>query len=610
MRTTLQRVEAYVHDEREISPEQRDAILSESRLTIVRACPGSGKTRAFAARFAWDVATAPSRRAGVAAISFTNVAQEEVRRRVRQLQVPDGYPHFVGTIDAFLLRYVVRRFGGSLVNLKRFSHPVPDRDYSVQRASRALNGGKFDRLSAFRINADHSGKAQVEHFSKDRQITVVPPPFAAAVIKAKKDAWAEGELTYSDVVAIGWWILSSKEIARIVARRYPRILIDEFQDTTGVRARCLRLLVQSDCFERAFVVGDPDQCIMEFAGAKPELFDEFERIHTDVGQFSFTRCYRFHHGIAAVTAPLRESRTPVNGQRPISGRSATLLLTHGFTQQPKDGVVATVASQFTDICSLRGIAASEGIVLTWNDSDVQRLGGLQKKRMPLRAPAYGQVMGAIRARSQGLVLDAFRRTESLLARLVFGRGRPPSAEDLDSLQLDTRAWRRTVMRTLGDVSTAAKSETVADWASRIKLVFEREFERLTGKHEKLGKKFRLEVEGTKKLLDSPAMDYLPDLSVVATTPVSNVHQVKGQEFPAVCVYVPADRKGTHPADAVLVAIQPPLPDTMSARRVLYVGATRAQDLLVVAIPNVWVAELEKDQNGRAFLQAFDSRGKL
>ena len=110
MLSTRQRVERYIADQGEISDEQRRAIVSDARLTLVRACPGSGKTRAFAARFAWEVATAQDRRAGVAAISFTNVAQEEVRRRVRALQIADGYPHLVGTIDAFLLRFVVRRF--------------------------------------------------------------------------------------------------------------------------------------------------------------------------------------------------------------------------------------------------------------------------------------------------------------------------------------------------------------------------------------------------------------------------------------------------------------------------------------------------------------------
>ena len=115
---------------------------------------------------------------------------------------------------------------------------------------------------------------------------------------------------------------------------------------------------------------------------------------------------------------------------------------------------------------------------------------------------------------------------------------------------------------------------------------------------------------SKNVLTLPAADYLPSTDAVTTSRVSNVHQVKGREFPAVCVYVPADRKDVQPADAILLTTEPPSADTMSARRVLYVGTTRAQDLLVVAVPAAWVPELEKHQHGRAFLDGFDRRVNL
>jgi len=148
---------------------------------------------------------------------------------------------------------------------------------------------------------------------------------------------------------------------------------------------------------------------------------------------------------------------------------------------------------------------------------------------------------------------------------------------------------------------------VRAWATRIKEIFEVEREKVTGTFEKLGKKFRQDVEGSKKLLDSLAIEYLPQLGTVATSTVSNIHQVKGQEFSAVCVFVPADRKGMPPGDPVLIQTNPLLPETLSARRVLYVGATRAQDLLVVVVPKNWIEELEKHEHGRAFLAGFDER---
>ena len=607
MPTILQRVETYIADESQITLEQREAIRSPARLTIVRACPGSGKTRAFAARFAWDVANVSSARCGVAALSFTNVAQEEVRTRVRALDIPDGHPHFVGTIDSFLLRYVVRRFGGGLVNLDRFSHPVSDRDYSIQGDSFQYGDGKqFDRLSSFRIGLDENGKVRVEHLSKDYKLVAAPELYKTGVIDAKKAAWQIGELTYSDVVAIAWWLLRKKAIAKIVAGRFPHILVDEFQDTSGMREHCLRLLFESSRFERGFVVGDPDQCIMEFAGARAELFKDFEEMD-GAKTFEFTSCFRFHPRIAAVTVALRSSTAiAVDGRRAVTDRAETVLLTHPFTVQPKDGSVAAITAKFAEVCCERKIAAEEGIVLTWNDADVQRLSGLQKKRLPLTALAVSHVMGAIRSRAAGKMLDAFLRIERLLAQLTFGVARPPRQLELQTRGLELRRWRATVMRVLDETVRRVEGESVEGWGSRVRNSFEAAVKYVTGQTEKLGHKFRMQVDGKKKVLTAAVSEYLPEPSDIATSGVSNIHQVKGQEFPAVCVYVPADRKGTPLADPILMSA-PQAPDSQSARRILYVGATRAHDLLVFAIPAAWLPALENSERGKAFLQAFDRK---
>lgn len=526
--------------------------------------------------------------------------------------MPDGFPHFVGTIDAFLLRYVVRRFGEKLVRLDRFTHPLPDRDYSLQAESCEMNNGKRDRLSAFRIDADAFG-ARVDHVGRGGVVTPVPTSFAKAIIDAKKQAWQAGELTYSDVVAVSWSILHSKDIARVVARRFPRILVDEFQDTTGVRERCLRFLLQSDSFERGFVVGDPDQCIMAFAGAKASLFDDFERM-AGAKSLSFSECYRFHDRIAAVTAPLRQAKAPVSAKAVKTERSATILLTHDFTVRPKDEAVSAVTARFAELCQSYGHAVDASIVLTWTDADVQRLGGLARKHMPLSGGSFAQVMGAIRARSRGEIFDAFRRIERLLGQLVFKHSSTPTEEELLVCSLTLRQWRAAVLRTLDAVSAQFDAETVGAWATRIKQIFERERATLTGTFEKLGAKFRLDVEGGKKLkksqveklLQSLATEYLPTTHSAATSPISNIHQVKGEEYPAVCVYLPLQDKASPPAQPIL-AKNDDVEDALEARRVVYVGLTRAEHLLVVALPESWIAALEGCEDGRQFLGGFDVR---
>jgi len=88
------------------TPEQAAVLDASDRVRIVRAAPGCGKT--------WLVAEAIRRvlagwnqLGGIAALSFTNVGGNEIRRAVGH-DLP--HPHFVGTLDSFVYRYIVRQF--------------------------------------------------------------------------------------------------------------------------------------------------------------------------------------------------------------------------------------------------------------------------------------------------------------------------------------------------------------------------------------------------------------------------------------------------------------------------------------------------------------------
>jgi len=60
-------------------------------------------------------------------------------------------------------------------------------------------------------------------------------------------------------------------------RRFPLIIVDELQDTGAFLGKCvLQLLAEPSA--RGVLVGDPDQAIYEFNGARPDLFDRFNTI--------------------------------------------------------------------------------------------------------------------------------------------------------------------------------------------------------------------------------------------------------------------------------------------------------------------------------------------
>ncbi len=90
-----------------LTPEQREILTNSARIRVVRATPGSGKTSLVAELIRQELEIWNPSTAGIAALSFTRIGGDEIRKALGH---DLGHPHFVGTIDAFLFRYVVRPF--------------------------------------------------------------------------------------------------------------------------------------------------------------------------------------------------------------------------------------------------------------------------------------------------------------------------------------------------------------------------------------------------------------------------------------------------------------------------------------------------------------------
>ena len=81
---------------------------------IVKACPGSGKTYAVANKLLSYINNWSKYHQGIAALSFTNVASNEIYEKANSIHNglgKLGYPHFIGTVDSFINEFIVLRYG-------------------------------------------------------------------------------------------------------------------------------------------------------------------------------------------------------------------------------------------------------------------------------------------------------------------------------------------------------------------------------------------------------------------------------------------------------------------------------------------------------------------
>lgn len=241
----------------------------------VQAAPGSGKTTLLAAKLLllnrrWDDASR-----GVCIISHTNAARREVEQRVAAAEAAQmlGHPHFIGTVTAFIHRFIAMPFlrgvgcGVSAVDDDVFAARARSMmwSYKVLRNQRSRNERNvIDWVTSLTVASTYvpqSTPAPERVPVEDR--SGMPGPATetrAALEQIKAATLAEGIFRHADIAAIAARAIEAcPMLATTLADRFPLIVVDEAQDTGG---RHLALLEQV-FGERASIqrLGDCNQTI-------------------------------------------------------------------------------------------------------------------------------------------------------------------------------------------------------------------------------------------------------------------------------------------------------------------------------------------------------------
>ena len=124
-----------------LSDRQKDILNYTNGCVVVKACPGSGKTYSVAARVSKLLFQREFKHQGIAALSFTNVACDEISEKLIHdfgIKNKIGYPHYLGTIDSFINQYIFMPFGHLYMKCKQRPELVgePFATWSINRYER------------------------------------------------------------------------------------------------------------------------------------------------------------------------------------------------------------------------------------------------------------------------------------------------------------------------------------------------------------------------------------------------------------------------------------------------------------------------------------------
>lgn len=275
---------------------------------VVLAGPGSGKTKTLTTKMARMLAEDVAEPRGVACITYNNECARELEARLATLGVkPDGRV-FVGTVHSFSLTQIILPYA------KVAGLGLPD-DFEV--ATRAERQAALS--DAVRRTMDYAGNAQDWEFrlanyrrsilNRDSPSWRETDPELASLVEAyEAELRVRGLIDFDDMPLLAVLALREKPwLQRALLAKYPVLIVDEYQDL----GLALHRMVMGLCFSagmRLFAVGDADQSIYGFNGARPELLrrlserEDVETVRLRLNYRSGTRI------IAASSIALGEER--------------------------------------------------------------------------------------------------------------------------------------------------------------------------------------------------------------------------------------------------------------------------------------------------------------
>ncbi len=275
-----------------LNPAQRDAVSAPPGHYLVLAGAGSGKTRVLTHRIAWlnEVHGVPTH--GILAVTFTNKAAGEMRARA-DVQLRQGSRGmWIGTFHGLAHRLL--RLHWREARLPE-TFQVLDSDDQIRLVKRVVQQLELDearfppRQIAWWINAQKDEGRRAEHIQPGEDVWTETFRRAYALYQERCDR--AGLVDFAELLLRAHELL--RDNAALLAHyrhRFRELLIDEFQDTNAIQYAFVRVLAGDT--GNVFVVGDDDQAIYGWRGAKVENVQRFLKDFPQANTIRLEQNYR------------------------------------------------------------------------------------------------------------------------------------------------------------------------------------------------------------------------------------------------------------------------------------------------------------------------------
>ncbi len=439
-----------------LNEAQRAAVASSARQALVLAGAGSGKTRVLVHRVAWALEQGLASPTGVMAVTFTNKAAAEMRARIESLLGRPLGGMWVGTFHGIAHRLLRTHWRESGLPEQFQIMDAEDQQKVLKRVIRGLNLDEEQwqaKEVQWFINArkDEGERADQLHDGGDLNMRTL-----IGIYHAYEEACARaGLVDFAELLLRAYELFRDHTgLLRHYRERFFHVLVDEFQDTNALQYAWLKLLVAEKA--NFFAVGDDDQSIYSWRGARVENMQRFRR---DFPQHELVRLEQNYRS----TGTILEAANALIANN--SSRLGKKLWTQGARGEPiklytayndvdearycvdRIRVLAEQGERFDDCAILYRVSAQSRVM---EDA-------LRQADVPYR------VYGGFRFYERAEIKDALA-----YLRLATSRDSDPAFERI--INLPTRGIGN---RTLDDIRQTARLDRLTLWEAAAKLINQR-----------------------------------------------------------------------------------------------------------------------------------------
>src|SRR5512134_1056128 len=291
-----------------LNPQQLKAVTLPRECALILAGAGSGKTRVLTTRIAHLIQSGEVSPHGILAVTFTNKAAREMLTRISAMLPINTRGMWVGTFHGLCNRMLRAHWQEAALPRQFQILDTQDQLAAVQRLLKGLNADdeRFPpREVQWFINGQKDAGLRARQVEPYDEYTRRCAEFYAAY---EEQCQREGVADFAELLLRCHELLERNEPLREHYRsRFRHILVDEFQDTSPLQYRWLKLLAGGR--NSVFAVGDDDQSIYAFRGATVRNMEDFRHDFPAHRLVKLEQNYRSHGNILdAANALIRNNR--------------------------------------------------------------------------------------------------------------------------------------------------------------------------------------------------------------------------------------------------------------------------------------------------------------